>query len=239
MGEAGRAMLKSVEKANRPDHYTLASDIPQEGSLQERASTAWNSLPAESPGRRPHPVMPLCSLESGGTDPETISSWVQKDHKDHLRTLGMPTPLGTHLTVHLAGTWLSCCFQQIPNPSISLVMLWKVPGKKKKNSPKELVFGSSGLVISFPNEPVERWICRPIPLPAQCPVHHLPGRTGGERKGDGSLRVALASVVTSSSCPKQWPLSVLHFNDSSYFPQSPHQLPALRKRESRRRRKGF
>ena len=26
------------------------------------------------------------------------------------------------------------------------------------------------------------------------------------------LRVALASAVTSSSCPKQWPLSVLHFN---------------------------
>lgn len=84
--------------------------------------------------------------------------------------------------------------------------------KKKNNSPKELVFGSSGLVISLPNELVERWICRPIPLPAQCPVHHLPGRTGGERKGGGSLRVALASAVTSSSCPKQWPLSVLHFN---------------------------
>ena len=90
-------------------------------------------------------------------------------------------------------------------------MLWKVP-EKKKTSLKELVFGSSGLVISLPNELVERWICRPIPLPAQRPVHHLPGRTGGERKGGGSLRVALASAVTSSSCPKQWPLSVLHFN---------------------------
>ena len=77
--------------------------------------------------------------------------------------------------------------------------------------------------------------------PAPCPVPSSSSarQDRRERKGGGSLRVAVASVVTSSSCPKQWPLSVLHFNDSSYFPQSPHQLPALRKRESRRRRKGF
>lgn len=107
-------LLKSVERANRPNCYTLASDIPQEGSLQERVSLAWNSLSAESPGRWPHPAMPLCSLEPGGTDPETTSSWVQKDPKDHLSTSGMPTPLGTHPTVRLAGTWFSCCSQQIP-----------------------------------------------------------------------------------------------------------------------------
>lgn len=104
-GRRAGPLLKSVEKANRPNHCTLASDIPQEGSLQKTVSIAWNSLPAESPGQ-PHPVVPLCSLESGGTDPKTISSWVQKDHKDHLRTSCMPTPLGTHLTVqpcsHLA-----------------------------------------------------------------------------------------------------------------------------------------
>ena len=113
MGEAGRATAEECGKSKQAQPLHSGLSHSQEGSLQERVSLAWNSLSAESPGRWPHPAMPLCSLESGGTDPETISSWVQKDHKDHLSTLGMPTTLGTHPTVHLAGTWFSCCSQQI------------------------------------------------------------------------------------------------------------------------------
>lgn len=108
-----------------------------------------------------------------------------------------------------------------PNPSISLVMLWKLP-ENKKNSPKELVLGSSGLVISLPNERVERWICRPIPAPCPVPSSSSARQDRKGKKGRWKLEGCSHLCWNFLLLPQAMAsLSPACQSDSSFLPQSP------------------
>ena len=78
-------------------------------------------------------------------------------------------------------------------------MLRKVP---EKNSPKDLVLGRFGSVISPSTEPVESWICGCIVAPYPAPSSSFPRqvRRAGEVETQGLLWPLLQP---SSSCPKQ------------------------------------
>lgn len=78
---------RRVLRANRPNHWDLASNILQAESLQERKhclepSFCWVTGAAALPS---HATVFFGSL---GTDPEKFPSWAQHNHKDHMRTLG-------------------------------------------------------------------------------------------------------------------------------------------------------
>lgn len=184
--------------------------------------------------------MPLCSLESGGTDPEShLLPGSRRITRTISRMLGMPIPLGTHLTVHLAGTWLSYCFQQIPRtPPLVYNAVEGARKKKKKKPVLKSYFWQLWLVISLPNEPVERWICRLILLPAQSAQFIIcqAGQGGKERRWKLEAAVPLLHPppVPSNGLSV---LGILMIPPTSH--SHPHQLPALRKENQEEGRKGF